>query len=64
MILNENIVALTMNMGDLYTTLYVQKCPMANNNNGAMWLSNDKVIRNPYYGDAMITCGSIIEEIK
>jgi Cu(I)/Ag(I) efflux system membrane fusion protein len=63
-VLNENIVALTMNMGTLDTTLYVQKCPMANNNNGAMWLSNDKVIRNPYYGDAMITCGSIIEEIK
>ncbi|QRM90308.1 efflux RND transporter periplasmic adaptor subunit [Lacinutrix sp. WUR7] len=63
-ILNENIVALTMNMGTLDTTLYVQKCPMANNNNGAMWLSNDKDIRNPYYGDAMITCGSVIEEIK
>ncbi|WP_055445060.1 efflux RND transporter periplasmic adaptor subunit [Lacinutrix himadriensis] len=63
-ILNENIVVLAMNMGTLNTTLYVQKCPMANNNNGAMWLSNDKVIRNPYYGDAMITCGSIIEEIK
>ncbi len=63
-ILNENIVVLAMNMGTLKNTLYVQKCPMANNNNGAMWLSNDKVIRNPYYGDAMITCGSIIEEIK
>jgi len=63
-ILNENIIVLAMNMGTLKNTLYVQKCPMANNNNGAMWLSNDKVIRNPYYGDAMITCGSIIEEIK
>ncbi|MBQ0786701.1 MAG: efflux RND transporter periplasmic adaptor subunit, partial [Oceanihabitans sp.] len=63
-ILNENIVVIAMNMGTLDTTLYVQKCPMANNNSGAMWLSAKKEIRNPYYGDAMITCGSIIEEIK
>ncbi|WP_452232275.1 efflux RND transporter periplasmic adaptor subunit [Lacinutrix sp. MEBiC02595] len=63
-ILNENIVAIVMNIEDLNTTLYVQKCPMANNNNGAMWLSNEKDIRNPYYGETMMTCGSVIQEIK
>jgi len=63
-ILNENLVAIAMNIDDLKTTLYIQKCPMANNNKGAMWLSTEKDIKNPYYGEAMMTCGSIIEEIN
>ena len=63
-ILNENLIALAMNAEQGSNTLYVQKCPMANNNIGAMWLSSEKEIRNPYYGDAMLTCGSVIEEIK
>jgi Cu(I)/Ag(I) efflux system membrane fusion protein len=63
-ILNENLIALTMNTEQGSDMLYVQKCPMANNNKGAMWLSAEKEIRNPYYGDAMLTCGSVIEEIK
>jgi hypothetical protein len=29
-------------------------CPMANK----PWLTRDKTIRNPYYGAAMLTCGS------
>lgn len=63
-ILNENLIALAMNAEQGSNTLYVQKCPMANNNKGAIWLSAEKNIRNPYYGDAMLTCGSVIEEIK
>ncbi|MEO9503036.1 efflux RND transporter periplasmic adaptor subunit [Nonlabens ulvanivorans] len=63
-ILNENLIALAMNAEQGSNTLYVQKCPMANNNKGAIWMSLEKDIRNPYYGDAMLTCGSVIEEIK
>jgi Cu(I)/Ag(I) efflux system membrane fusion protein len=63
-ILNENIVAIAMNLDDVTDIMYVQKCPMANNNKGAVWLSVDENIRNPYYGDAMLTCGSVIDEIK
>lgn len=44
--------------------LYVQFCPMANNNKGAKWLSSEEQIRNPFYGDAMLTCGSIVEVIE
>jgi Cu(I)/Ag(I) efflux system membrane fusion protein len=32
---------------------------MANSNKGAYWLSLEKEIRNPYYGQAMLTCGEI-----
>jgi membrane fusion protein, copper/silver efflux system len=32
---------------------------MADSNKGADWLSLEKEIRNPYYGDAMLSCGSV-----
>lgn len=35
--------------------IYQQYCPMKK----ASWLSNDKAIKNPYYGNAMLTCGSV-----
>lgn len=62
-ILNENIVPIAMNIENS-ANYYVQKCPMANNNKGTVWLSTEEEIKNPYYGDAMLTCGSVIEEIK
>jgi len=43
--------------------LYLEYCPMANNNTGAYWLSNEKEIRNPYFGDKMLKCGSVKETI-
>lgn len=63
-VLNENIVALISNFTKLNTAIYVQKCPMANTNKGAIWISGEKEIRNPYFGDAMLTCGSVINTIK
>lgn len=44
--------------------IYKQHCPMANNDNGGSWLSSEKEIRNPYYGDKMLKCGTVEEEIK
>ncbi len=44
--------------------LYVDHCPMYNNNKGAIWLSEVKEIKNPYMGKAMPTCGSVKEELK
>lgn len=40
-------------------TLYIQHCPMAKENTGADWLSAQKEIVNPYFGDKMLTCGSV-----
>jgi hypothetical protein len=45
-------------------TLFHDHCPMANDGKGAMWLSEAKEIRNPYYGDEMMTCGSVEEMFK
>jgi len=63
-ILNENMVVIAMNVEIVKPVMYVQKCPMANNNKGAFWLSTEKDIRNPYYGEQMLTCGSVIDSIE
>ncbi|MCO4292288.1 DUF3347 domain-containing protein [Solitalea sp. MAHUQ-68] len=44
--------------------IYVEFCPMANNDKGGYWLSNNKEIQNPYYGDQMMKCGSVKETLK
>lgn len=58
----EKYATLSNNMFELAKTvklstdpIYQQYCPMKK----ASWLSNDKAIKNPYYGSAMLTCGSI-----
>lgn len=37
--------------------VYYQYCPMQQ----GYWLSNEKEIRNPYYGSAMLACGKVVE---
>lgn len=44
--------------------VYYQHCPMANEGNGANWLSKENAVKNPYYGSKMLTCGKIVETIK
>jgi len=36
---------------------------MALNDKGGYWLSNEKAIKNPYYGESMMACGEIKETI-
>jgi Cu(I)/Ag(I) efflux system membrane fusion protein len=43
--------------------LYVIHCPMAFNNRGADWLQQEKEVRNPYFGSAMLTCGETTETL-
>jgi len=45
-------------------TVYYQFCPMAFNEKGAFWLSITEEIRNPYFGDQMLTCGDIKEVLN
>ncbi|WP_299781905.1 efflux RND transporter periplasmic adaptor subunit [uncultured Formosa sp.] len=37
--------------------VYVQFCPMANQNLGGYWLSLNEIIENPYFGNVMLSCG-------
>ncbi|RPD97673.1 efflux RND transporter periplasmic adaptor subunit [Aureibaculum marinum] len=43
--------------------VYNQFCPMADNNKGAYWLSKEEKVLNPYFGDAMLTCGEVKQVI-
>ncbi|WGK65347.1 DUF3347 domain-containing protein [Croceiramulus getboli] len=45
-------------------TLYYQFCPMAFSGQGGYWLSNASEIRNPYFGDQMLSCGAVDRKIK
>jgi len=45
-------------------TYYVQYCPMAKDNKGANWISSEEQIRNPYFGDKMMKCGSVKLELN
>lgn len=44
-------------------TLYRQHCPMAFDGKGADWLSKESAIKNPYFGDKMLNCGSVTATI-
>ena len=44
--------------------IYYQHCPMYNDGKGANWLSKEPVIKNPYYGSVMLSCGSVTETIQ
>ena len=44
--------------------IILQFCSMANNNKGAYWLSLETVVKNPYYGDAMLGCGEVKQVIE
>lgn len=43
--------------------VYYQYCPMAFGDTGAYWLSSEKKIANPYFGDKMLRCGSTKETL-
>jgi hypothetical protein len=44
--------------------LYHDHCPMANDNKGAMWLSEVREVKNPYFGGKMNECVKVQEVIK
>ena len=62
--LSDNLIEWVKMIGPGSSPLYIQHCPMAQNYEGADWLSLEKEIRNPYFGDMMLTCGSVTGEIE
>jgi Cu(I)/Ag(I) efflux system membrane fusion protein len=61
---SEGMIAMTKAFKPMGRTLYVQFCPMADDNKGANWLSSEEEIRNPYFGESMLTCGEVTSTIK
>jgi hypothetical protein len=62
--LSENLYKSIRAYGLGTTTAYYEFCPMAFNNQGAYWISDSKEIRNPYFGDQMLTCGRVEEKLQ
>ena len=61
--INQNLIELLMSINYQQDGLFIQHCPMVDNNTGADWLSIDKKILNPYYGDLMLNCGEINKQL-
>lgn len=61
--MSEDVYELVKGFGS-GQALYHDHCPMYDNNKGAMWLSEAREIKNPYFGDKMLTCGVVKEVIK
>ena len=62
--ISAHLIALVENFETHDQKLYVQFCPMANNDKGAYWLSSEEAIRNPYFGDMMLTCGNVHKTLE
>ncbi|TAK35388.1 MAG: DUF3347 domain-containing protein [Saprospiraceae bacterium] len=63
-LLSKDIYDLVKAFGSAGQPLYQDFCPMYDDGKGAIWLSETKDIKNPYYGKKMLTCGKMKEEIK
>lgn len=62
--LSEHVIEAVKVFGIQHEVAYIQSCPMALNDQGAFWLSEIKDIRNPYFGEAMLTCGETEETYR
>lgn len=65
----EHFAMLSKDMNDFIKSfkseqkLYQDFCPMYDAGKGAIWISETKEIKNPYYGSKMLTCGSMKKQL-
>lgn len=57
---STNMAAVAKSVKLTADPVYLQYCPMKK----ASWLSSAQSIKNPYYGNAMLTCGKVTETIQ
>jgi hypothetical protein len=57
---STNMFALAKEVKLSSDPIYEAYCPMKKAN----WLSGDKVIKNPYFGSSMLSCGKVVETIN
>jgi Cu(I)/Ag(I) efflux system membrane fusion protein len=62
--LSDLIIDAVLALGTYEQDLFVQHCPMAFDDQGADWLSAEEQIRNPYFGDKMLKCGLVEQDLK
>jgi Cu(I)/Ag(I) efflux system membrane fusion protein len=58
--LTDAMLELTRSFGNpMDEEVRVAFCPMAGDNAGAPWLQRGEAVDNPYFGEAMLTCGEV-----
>ncbi len=62
--LSDALIELVELFGLTIDMVYVQFCPMAFDDKGAYWLSEEEAILNPYFGDEMLQCGEVTKKIS
>lgn len=66
----EHFSSLSKNMFEVMKAIkpsysvYYDHCPMYNDGKGGDWISKESAIKNPFYGNQMLTCGKTVETIK
>lgn len=60
---SEALIETIKSLGTGKNKVFIQFCPMADNDSGAFWLSSEEKIMNPYFGDMMLHCGEVTDTI-
>jgi len=60
-LLSDGLIEVIERFGATENQLFKLYCPMAARDEGAFWLSREKEVRNPYFGDQMLTCGEVLQ---
>ncbi|MES2133148.1 MAG: DUF3347 domain-containing protein [Bacteroidota bacterium] len=66
----EHFSSLSKNMFEVMKAIkpsypiYFDHCPMYNDGKGGNWISKEAVIKNPFYGSQMLSCGKTVETLK
>lgn len=61
--LSKSSTELLKAFGTANEAIFYQYCPMAFNNMGGYWLSDNEEVRNPYYGAEMLNCGRVVQQL-
>lgn len=62
--ISDKLIEMIRNFDEVNDKLFVQFCPMADDNKGAFWISKEEQVLNPYFGDVMLKCGSVKQVIE
>ncbi len=60
--LSDTLISAVGFFGANNRELYINHCPMAQDGNGAHWLSEFEEVKNPYFGEAMMNCGDVVKK--
>lgn len=63
--ISNRLISLVRSYGlDQVGSAYVVHCPMVADGKGGDWISNAPEVFNPYFGDAMLNCGSVTSTLS